>query len=148
MHMSACMHALLSLGGPCFPDLIYSSTATTYPAHRASYLALLLYLAHTQIIYTRLPCTQYMLKINVLLPFPRVEAIFQADGAENENFCSGADGCSVAAYYIEVEAEDPEADIIFGTACQARDGVTVYEGYTGTGSTFEEVSMRAVPYVP
>eukprot|EP00903_Cladosiphon_okamuranus_P010467 g9903.t1 len=67
-----------------------------------------------------------------------VDAVFQADGAENENFCSGDDGCAVAAYYIEVDNSDTDADIIFGTACQAREGVLMYEGYTGSGSTFDE----------
>lgn len=76
----------------------------------------------------------------------RVDAVFQADGGENENFCSGDDGCVVAAYCIEIDdSDDTEAAIIFGTACQARNsGDLMYEGYTGSGSTFDEVGVGCI----
>ncbi|CAM9458004.1 unnamed protein product, partial [Hapterophycus canaliculatus] len=57
-----------------------------------------------------------------------IDAEFQADGGENENFCSGDSGCSVHAYYLEIDDTDTEADYIFGTVCQARGGVLLYDG--------------------
>lgn len=54
-----------------------------------------------------------------------VDAEFQAEGS----FCD--DGvCAVYAYYIEVDEDDSEADLLFATTCQARTGVMVYEGAT------------------
>lgn len=70
----------------------------------------------------------------------RIDAEFQADGGENENFCAGDAGCSVHAYYLEIDNSDPDADFVFGTVCQARGGVLLYEDFTGAGSTFNDVS--------
>ncbi|CAN0158642.1 unnamed protein product [Ectocarpus sp. 12 AP-2014] len=71
-----------------------------------------------------------------------VDAEFQADGTEDENFCAGDDGCSLAAYYIEIDTESGDADRIFGTTCQATNGVLLYEGFTGVGdSTFSDTEV-------
>ncbi|CAN0017805.1 unnamed protein product [Ectocarpus sp. 6 AP-2014] len=71
-----------------------------------------------------------------------VDAEFQADGTEDENFCAGDNGCSLAAYYIEIDTESGDADRIFGTTCQATNGVLLYEGFTGVGdSTFSDTEV-------
>eukprot|EP00904_Undaria_pinnatifida_P008830 jgi/Undpi1/5077/HiC_scaffold_19.g08429.m1 len=65
-----------------------------------------------------------------------VDASFQAEGS-TDTFCDEG-VCAVYAYYIKIDDEDSDADLLFGTTCQARTGVMVYEGFTTVSSLADD----------